>query len=75
MLTAFWTLLLGSPVKLALWAGNRVATWMGLFFMWRRLKGDPNRWRTFLIVGGVINLLSLGVLAAVLWALKHRGAG
>ena len=72
MFAAFWSFFLGSPIKLALWAGNRLATWTGLFVVWKRLKGAPNRLRTFLLAGAVINLLSLGVLAGVLWMVARR---
>lgn len=75
MFTVLWTLLVGSPVRLAIWIGNRVATWTGLFFLWRRLNGSPNRWRRFLVVGSLVNLASLVAVVGLLWALARSRWG
>ncbi len=65
--------LLGSPLKLVLWIGNRLATWTGLCYVWQRVKASPRRWRAFLLWAVCINLFSLSLLIGVLYWLAHRG--
>ncbi|MBI3319959.1 MAG: hypothetical protein HYZ89_05180 [Candidatus Omnitrophica bacterium] len=73
VMTGLWTLLLGSPLKLMLWAGNRLATWTGLLYLWRRVAKRPQRWRVFLVWALWINLLSLSVMAGLLyWLFASR---
>ncbi len=51
IITSPFFFLLGSPLKLAMWIGNRVLTWTGLMVLWRKLKHAPDRVRRFLLVG------------------------
>lgn len=66
-MTSLWLLVFGSPIKIALWLGNRAVTWTGLAVLWRRLHGHPQRVRHFAKWGALINLASFGVLAGLLW--------
>lgn len=70
MVAAVWGLLAGSPMNLALWVGNRLATWTGLFFVWKKLHGQPHRVHWFLLWGALVNAVSLAGLLVVLHALK-----
>ncbi len=72
ILTSVWAFLLGSPFKLAMWVGNRIATWTGLAVLWRKLKDVPNRRRRFLAWMVVINTLSVGLLIVFLWLVTTR---
>lgn len=67
MTGGLWTLIFSSPLKLTLWMGNRLATWTGLLYVWRRVAHRPQRWRVFLVWSVWINLLSLGVMAGVFY--------
>ena len=67
LLAGFWAFLVGSPIKMAMWIGNRLATWTGLAVLWHRLKDDPNRKRRFLGWMMVINTLSFGLLIGIVW--------
>ncbi len=58
--------LLGSPIKLLLWFGNRILTWTGLAVVWKKLDGTPNRTRRFIVLMCLINLVSVGVLILVI---------
>lgn len=69
--TGLWLFLTGSPVKLSLWIGNRLATWTGLIVAWRKLKGSPNRSRAFFKWLMLINAVSLLVLVVALYMLRH----
>ena len=71
-LTGLWAWMVGSPVNLALWIGNRLATWTGLFVVWRKLKGAPDRTKRFLLWGMALNAVSLFLLLGVLRLLAAR---
>ncbi len=63
---AWW---IGTPVKCVLWLGNRIATGFGLAAVWRRFRSRQWVWPTLIL----LNLLSLGGLAAVIyWVSHHR---
>ena len=66
IITSPFFFLLGSPLKLAMWIGNRVLTWTGLMVLWRKLKHAPDRVRRFLLVGLAINAVSLLLLVGLL---------
>ena len=72
ILTGVWAFVFGSPAKIAIWFGNRVATWTGLLVVWKRLKGHPQRPRRFFLWLVLINGVSLALLAGLLWWLTHR---
>ena len=58
---------IGTRLKLSLWLANRLATWTGLVYLWRRLRSRRLFWLWVIIV----NLISLGALAFLfLWL--HR---
>lgn len=60
----------GTPLKFFLWLGNRCATWIGSFVLWRRWRERRRVWlRLF-----VINLLSLGGLSLVFFWLHIRAS-
>ena len=72
-LYGLWAFLVGSPLKLGVFIGNRVATWTGLLVVWQKLKGNPQRFRHFLGWLVIINAVSFSLLACVLWWLhRHR---
>ena len=74
ILTTLWSFVFGSPIKIAVWVGNRIATWTGLVVMWKRLKGHPQRPKHFFLWLVVINGVSLALLVGLLWWLAHRSA-
>ena len=65
LVASLWSVVAGSPVSLALWIGNRLATWTGLLVVWRKLKGAPDRTKRFLLWGMVLNAASLLLLLGV----------
>jgi len=65
----FW---LGSPLKIALWLGNRLVTATGLLVLWRRLKGMPDRPQRFFVWVVGINAVSIGLLVGIWWLVAHR---
>jgi len=65
LVASLWTWVVGSPVNLALWVGNRLATWTGLLVVWRKLKGAPDRTKRFLLWGVALNAASLLLLLGV----------
>ena len=60
---------IGTRLKFSLWLANRLATWTGVGYLWRRLRS--RRWFWLWMV--LANLLSLGALAAVFFWL-HRSS-
>ncbi len=56
----------GTRLKFSLWLANRLATWTGLVYLWRRLRS--RRW--FWLWVALANLVSLGVLVAVFFWLR-----
>ena len=58
--------LVGSPVRLAVFAGSRVATMTGLAVVWTRLRNDPHRWRRFILWMMVVNIVSWTAIVIVL---------
>ena len=72
--TAPWamvTAMVASPVKLAVWLGNRVVAGTSLVVIWQRLKAAPNRLRRFLPWLLIINVVSIGLFVLTL-RLLHR---
>ena len=72
LVASLWGLVTGSPINLALWIGNRLATWTGLLVVWRKLKGAPDRTKRFLLWGMALNAVSLLLLLGVLRLLTAR---
>ena len=60
-------LMVGTPLKLLLWLGNRFATWTGLFLLWKRWRHHRLSW-VWLVL---LNTLSLGLLGLVFLWLHH----
>ena len=60
---------IGTRTKVSLWVLNRLATWTGLVYLWRRFRSRPRR--TFWLWMMVVNLVSLGGLALLFFCL-HR---
>ena len=65
--TTLWTFVFGSPLKIAIWLGNRVATWTGLFVVWKHLKGHPQRPKRFFLWLVLMNGVSMALLVGALW--------
>ena len=72
LVASLWSVVTGSPMNLALWIGNRLATWTGLLVVWRKLKGAPDRTKRFLLWGMALNAVSLLLLLGVLRLLTAR---
>jgi len=65
----WWAWLGGlTPMKLWLWGGNRMVTWTGLFFFWRRFRSRRLAWLWLVL----LNSVSVGALVLVFVWLKHR---
>ena len=62
---------IGTPVKFSLWLLNRLATWTGLFYLWRRFRSQRLFWVWF----AVINVASLSGLAILFFWLRKMGTG
>ena len=69
-MTGPWLFFIGSPVKLTVWIGNRLATWTGLAVVWQKVKHAPNRSRRFFTWLVALNAVSLLALFGVWWLLK-----
>ena len=55
---------IGTPLKAGLWFGNRVFTWTGLLYFWKRFRSR----RLFWLWVTLINAASLGSLGLLfLW--------
>lgn len=62
-------LLISTPVKFWLWLTNRLLTWSGLWYLWRRFR----RRRRFWLWAALLNALSLGTLSLLfLWVHRIR---
>ena len=72
MMTGPWVFLIGSPLKLGLWVGNRLATWTGSLVVWRKLKMAPDRTKRFLVWMVALNVVSLLVLVGIWQVLAIR---
>lgn len=62
MLWPSW-LWIGTRGKFFMWLGNRVTTWIGSFYVWKRLRVNRNRkvWLWLALIN-VVSLSALGVL-------------
>ena len=58
---------IGTPTKVGLWAVNRVATWTGVAYLWKRFRSR----RVFWLWMVAVNLVSFGALALLFFCL-HR---
>lgn len=61
---------IGTPIKFSVWLVNRLATWTGSFYLWKRIRSKPHFWPSFLL----LNLLSLATLCLVLFWLHVRSS-
>ena len=61
---------LTSPLKFSVWVVNRLATWTGGFFLWKRWRARRRVWVWLTLV----NLVSLSGLCLVLFWLYKRAA-
>ena len=59
---------LATPMKFSLWLANRIATWTGLFYFWKRFRSQRHFW----VWLALINVVSLGGLCLVLFWLHVR---
>ena len=69
MLWPSW-LWLSSPLKFSLWLTNRLATWTGLFYFWKRFRATRHFWVWITL----INALSLVGLGVVFFWLQARSS-
>lgn len=59
---------IGTPLKFSLWLFNRLATWTGLLYLWKRWRA--HRWFWWWVV--VVNGASWGLLMLVFfWLHRH----
>lgn len=58
----------GSRFKLSLWLANRLATWTGLFYFWKRFRSH----RLFWLWVVMINIVSVSALVLLFFWLHHR---
>ena len=61
---------IGTPMKFGLWLSNRITTWLGSFYLWRRFRSRRSLWFWLILV----NVLSWGLLGAVFFWLSHRAS-
>ena len=61
---------IGTPLKVGLWVVNRLATWTGLVYLWKRFRAR----RLFWVYVLLINTVSLGVLGIVFFWLHARAS-
>ena len=59
---------IGSPLKMGLWLVNRLATWTGMFYVWKRFRSTPRFWVWF----ALINVMSLGAMGLLFFWLHRR---
>ncbi|MBI3996221.1 MAG: hypothetical protein HY352_01055 [Candidatus Omnitrophica bacterium] len=67
MLLPSW-LWIGTPVKVVLWLANRLATWTGSWYFWKRFKGRRRLWLWLL----ALNALSFTALGGVFYWIHVR---
>ena len=60
---------IGSRLKASLWLLNRLATWTGLAYLWKRRPSSQGR--SFWVRATIINLLSLGGLILLFYVLRR----
>ena len=61
---------IGTRSKFFLWLGNRLATWTGSFWFWKRFRGKRALWVWLLL----INAVSFTLLALLLFCLYRRSS-
>ena len=61
---------IGTPLKFSVWMTNRVATWTGSFYVWKRARTKRRVWMWLLL----LNAVSLGALCLFLFWLHGRSA-
>lgn len=59
---------ISSPVKCVIWLGNRLLTWTGIYYVWRRFRSRRRFWCWFIL----INLASLSTLIGLFFWLHTR---
>lgn len=60
----------GTPLNFSLWWLNRLATWTGMLYLWKRFRSTQNVWVWLLLV----NAVSLGGLCLVFFWLHVRSS-
>ena len=70
MLWPAW-LWIGTRQKFVLWLSNRLVTWTGSVYFWRRFRGRQRIWAWLLL----INAVSLSALALLFFWLHHLAPG
>ena len=57
-----------TPFKAVLWLGNRLATWLGMFHVWRRFRARRSVWAWLFL----INMASFSALIGIFIWLQRR---
>ncbi len=52
---------ISSPLKFSLWVVNRVATWTGVFYLWKRFRSTRHFWAWITLIN-VVSLCGLGLV-------------
>ncbi len=62
---------IGTPAKFCAWLGNRLMTWVGSFYLWKRQRRHKRFWMWLLAV----NLVSMsGLVLLLYWWHVRRSA-
>ncbi|GEM_PF-3170525 len=61
---------ISTPLKFFLWLGNRIATWTGSLYVWKRMRASRLFWLWIVL----INLLSWGALGLLFFWLHTRSS-
>ena len=61
---------IGTPLKFWLWLVNRLTTWTGLFYLWKRFRARRDFWAWVI----AINVVSIGLLGLLFFWLHVRSS-
>ena len=67
MLWPSW-LWIGTPTKVTIWLTNRLATWTGVYYFWRRFRTHRYFWPLLI----TINLASVSALGLIFYWLHTQ---
>ena len=59
---------IGTPLKFFLWLGNRLATWTGSLYFWKRFRTKKAVWAWLFL----LNAVSMGSLCGLFFWLYRR---
>ena len=61
---------IGTPMKFSLWLANRIATWTGAYYVWKRWRRHRYFWPLLIM----INVTSIGALGLFFYWLHMRAS-